>query len=200
MVPDVADGDVSPDSDWVLSNIGARIRELRKHRGMTLADLAEQGGYSEGYISAVETAATVPSLSALSTLSAVLRVDISEFFPREVKSEVTVHRAGGPNHLRLSESSDESYSILSSRFDNPAYTALRHEFTAMDPSARRRFLGERFCLVLEGEVVLSFESESFRLTPGDTLHYSSHPAHNLSIEPGVEKVEILWIVTPALVR
>lgn len=200
MIPDVADEGGRPDEDWVLNNIGARIRELRKGRGMTLADLAEQGGYSEGYISAVETSATVPSLSALSTLSAVLRVDVSEFFPREVKSEVTVHRAGAPNHLRLAESSTESYSLLSSRLDNPSYTALRHEFTAMDTSATYRYLGERFCLVLEGDVTMSFESESFQLSPGDSLHYSSHPEHILTIDAGVERVELLWIVTPALVR
>ncbi len=184
----------------MLSNLGSRIRELRKNRGMTLAELAEQGGYSEGYISAVETSATVPSLSALSTLAAVLRVDVSALFPREVEPEVTVHRADAPNQLKLSESSAESYSLLSSRLDSPSYTALRHEFTAIDASATYRYLGERFCLVLQGEITLSFGSEKFSLTPGESLHYSSHPEHALSINHGIDNVEILWIVTPALVR
>lgn len=188
------------EADWVLSNIGARIRELRKNRGMTLADLAEQGGYSEGYVSAVETSTNVPSLSALSTLAAVLGVDVSAFFPREVEPEVTVHRAGAPNHLKLSESSTESYSLLSSRLDNPSYTALRHNFTSMDNSATYRYVGERFCLVLKGEATLSFESQSFNLAPGDSLHYSSHPEHVLAIDEGISEVELLWIVTPALVR
>lgn len=200
MTADHAESSGRPETDWVLSNIGARIRELRKNRGMTLADLAEQAGYSEGYISAVETSATVPSLSALSTLSAVLRTDVSAFFPREVEPEVTVHRAGAPNHLKLSESSTESYSLLSSRLDDPSYTALRHEFTTIDTSATYRYLGERFCLLLQGEVTLSFGSESFSLRPGESLHYSSHPEHSLSIREGIENVEMLWIVTPALVR
>lgn len=188
------------ETEWVLSNLGARIRELRKNRGMTLADLADQGGYSEGYISAVETSTTVPSLSALSTLAAVLRVDVSAFFPREVEPEVTVHRADAPNNLRLSESSTESYSLLSSRLDNPSYTALRHEFTEIDPSATYRYVGERFCLLLRGEVTFSFDKETFSLRPGDSLHYSSHPEHVLSIDDGVDGVEMLWIVAPALVR
>lgn len=190
----------APAEDWVLSNIGARIRGLRKTRGLTLADLAEQSGYSEGYISAVETSATVPSLSSLSTLSAVLRVGVSEFFPRQAEAEVTVHRADGFNHLRLSESSTESYSLLSSRLDNPSYTALRHEFTEIDNSATYKYLGERFCLVLDGEITLSFESDSFRLGPGESLHYASQPEHSLAVDDDVDGVELLWIVTPALVR
>ncbi|MGO1406189.1 helix-turn-helix domain-containing protein [Agrococcus casei] len=187
-------------ADWVLSNIGGRIRDFRRHRRLTLAQLAEQSGYSEGYISAVETSATVPSISALSTLSAVLRVDVSELFPREVEAEVTVHRASGPNHLRLSESATEWYSLLSSRLNNPSYTALRHEFTSIDSSATYRYLGERFCLVLDGEVTLSFEGTSFTMGPGDSLHYASQPQHSLSMHPDAERVELLWLVTPALVR
>lgn len=199
MTTDGAAGDDS-DADWVLSNIGGRIREFRRSRRLTLAELAEQSGYSEGYISAVETSATVPSLSALSTLSAVLRVDVSELFPTETEAEVTVHRAGGPNQLRLSESSTETYSLLSSRFDNPTYTALRHEFTSMDSSATYRYLGERFCLVLEGDVTLSFDGASFDMGVGDSLHYASQPEHSLSMHPDTERVELLWIITPALVR
>ena len=199
MTTDGAAGDDS-DADWVLSNIGGRIREFRRSRRLTLAELAEQSGYSEGYISAVETSATVPSLSALSTLSAVLRVDVSELFPTETEAEVTVHRAGGPNQLRLSESSTETYSLLSSRFDNPTYTALRHEFTSMDSSATYRYLGERFCLVLEGDVTLSFDGANFDMGVGDSLHYASQPEHSLSMHPDTERVELLWIITPALVR
>lgn len=191
------------EADWVLSNLGARIRQERRNRKLSLSELAAQGGYSEGYISAVETSATVPSLSALSTLAAVLRVDVSIFFPREVESEVTVHRTKAPGNLKFSESSAESYSLLSSRLDSPSYTALRHEFTDIDASATYRYVGERFCLVLRGEITLSFEVESFRLSPGESLHYSSHPEHALSIEALDEDsndVELLWIVTPALVR
>lgn len=204
MSPDHAggrpEGGETSETDWVLSNLGARIRELRKNRGMTLSDLAEQGGYSEGYISAVETSATVPSLSALSTLAAVLRVDVSAFFPREVEPEVTVHRAGSPHHLKFAESSTESYSLLSSRLDNPSYTALRHEFSDIDTNATYRYVGERYCLVLQGEVTFSFGSDTFSLGPGESLHYSSHPEHALSINDGAGSVELLWIVTPALVR
>lgn len=191
------------DTHWVLSNLGGRIREQRKSRGLTLSELAEQAGYSEGYISAVETSATIPSLSALSTLAAVLRADVSAFFPQDVEAEVTVHRTKAPGNLKLSESSTESYSLLSSRLDNPSYTALRHEFTDIDESATYRYVGERFCLVLRGEITLSFEPESYHLSPGDSLHYSSHAEHAVSIESvdtDSNDVEILWIVAPALVR
>lgn len=188
------------ESEWVLTNLGPRIRELRKNRGMTLAELASQTGYSEGYMSGVETSATVPSISALSVIAAVLGVDVSAFFPRTVEPEVTIHRASSTNHLKLSESSTESYSILTSRLDNPAYTALRHEFTEIDSSATYRYAGERFGLVISGELTLAFDNQAFPLTAGDTFHYSSHPEHVLLLDEGSPRAEILWIVTPALIR
>lgn len=186
--------------DWVLTNIGPSLRELRKNRGLTLSELAADSGYSEGYLSGVETGATVPSISALSVIAAVLGADVSAFFPRTVEPNVTVHRADASNHLMLSESSTESYAMLSSRLDNPSYTALLHEFSATDNTATYRYIGERFALVLRGQVTVTFGQKTFHLGPGDCLHYSSHPEHQLTLDEESDGAELLWLVAPALIR
>lgn len=187
-------------TEWSLSNLGARIRAIRRGQGLSLSELAKFAGYSEGYMSGVETSAAVPSISALSVIAAVLDVDVSAFFPPQVEPQVKVHRAKSPHNLRLAESSAESYSLISSRLDNPSYTALRHEFTDIDSSATYRYVGERFMLILKGDLMLSFQSKEFHMKVGDCVHYSSHPEHSLKMIEHCLSAEILWIVTPALVR
>ncbi len=55
--------------------LGKRIREIRKQRGLTLIQVAEQIGVSQGFLSRVENAKVAPSLENLLALGALLQWD-----------------------------------------------------------------------------------------------------------------------------
>jgi len=184
--------------DEVVDRVGGRLRRLRRARNLTLAELADRAGLTDGYLSNVEKGVTTPSLSALATLAAVLGSDMSVFFPPTGASRVHVHRADEMDHLRVANSSAETYTVLSARSVDPTFTGLLDHITPSETDTYSySYFGERLLLMLEGEIEMRIGGTVHRLGPGDSLHYSSHPEHTLRVVSETPAV-ILWVVTPAI--
>lgn len=179
-------------------DVGRQLRLLRKSRSLTLAQLAERAGCTDGYLSAVENGTAVPTLSSIAAIAAALGHDLTAFFPTAPREQIHVHRANEPERLRVASTAHETYTILSARSVEPSFTALLDEIApSLDHTSGGTFFGERFLLVLEGQVSLRIGSTTHLLNPGDTIHYSSHPEHVLRVV-GPVAATLLWIVTPAL--
>ena len=56
---------------------GSVLRGVRKHRGMSQAEVAGRAGLSQGYYSDVERGAAVPTVEALDRISSALDLDPS---------------------------------------------------------------------------------------------------------------------------
>lgn len=88
---------------------GARIRELRKSRGLNQAELAEIIGVDAKHVSRMETGQTFPYPDKLDMLAGALGVQIKELFEFEhvVEENVTVGsiekmlRGAGEEKLRV---------------------------------------------------------------------------------------------------
>jgi transcriptional regulator with XRE-family HTH domain len=184
--------------DEAIEGVGRQLRLLRKGRSLTLAQLAERAGCTDGYLSAVENGATVPTLSSIAALAAALGHDLTAFFPTAPRERVHVHRAMEPDRLRIASSAHETYTILSARSAESAFTGLLDEVEpSEDETSRGSFFGERFLLVLSGDITLRIGGTTHALGPGATLHYSSHPDHLLRVTSESPAL-LLWVVTPAL--
>lgn len=164
---------------------------------MTLTDLAERAGLTDGYLSGVERGMTAPSLSSLATIAAVLGTDMSVFFPTTARGHIHVHRADRADHLRVAAGSNETYTILSARSVAPNYTGLIEDLVPSDADTTYSFFGERFLLILDGEIELQIDTTIYRLGPNRMIHYSAHPNHKLRVV-SEQAAQILWVVTPAL--
>ncbi len=60
--------------------VGARLRQLRKQKGMTQADVEHKTGLLRGYVSRVEHGHTVPSVATLERLAAAFDVPLYRLF------------------------------------------------------------------------------------------------------------------------
>jgi transcriptional regulator with XRE-family HTH domain len=74
------------------ARIGARLRELRQARSLTLAKLAEQSGMSVSYLSAVEKGVNLPSLQTLARITEALGVSIPSVLADEGQAHVKISR------------------------------------------------------------------------------------------------------------
>ena len=63
-----------------LSFIGDNIRFLRRQSGLTLAELAQKAGMSQGPLGRIERGINAPSASVMYSLSKVLGVSVNAFF------------------------------------------------------------------------------------------------------------------------
>lgn len=60
--------------------LGVRVKELRKERKLSQAQVAEKTGCTENYVSHIETGITKPSLEMLMRLSQTFHVPMDYFF------------------------------------------------------------------------------------------------------------------------
>jgi len=119
--------------------IGARLRQLRKQKGMRQGDIEERTGLPSCSVSRIENGHTLPSLETLERFAEVLDVPLYQLFfavdeapptpslkPRETVEELTGdNRAKGPdaqflltlrNHLsRLTEPDRDAILNLAKR-------------------------------------------------------------------------------------
>jgi transcriptional regulator with XRE-family HTH domain len=188
----------APDMEEIGDGLGRRLRALRRSRGMTLAQVAEETGFTPGYLSQIENGGAVPALSALADMAAALGADVSAFFPAEDAPRVRVSRAGDSRRIRIAQDPTTEYTVLASRGSDGAFSALIARYTQAIEQLSSRHFGERFFYVRSGEGVLEIAGERHELVPGRYVHYSSHQEHTLSVT-SEEPLETVWLVDPPII-
>jgi transcriptional regulator with XRE-family HTH domain len=178
--------------------LGRRLRALRRARGMTLAEVAEETSFTAGYLSQIENGVAVPGLSALADIAAALGADIAAFFPPDEAPRVRVSRAGDTRRIRIASDPTTEYVVLASRGSDGAFSALIARYMHGAAVVTSRHFGERFVYVRSGEGVLEIAGEEHELRPGRFVHYSSHQAHSLTTT-SEEPLETVWLVDPPII-
>ena len=160
--------------------VGARLRDLREQRKLSLRALAGICGLSPNAISLIERGETSPSVSTLNRLAAALETSILDFFQEETKQTVIlIKRAMG---LR-SQHNGTHLECLGVGLFNQKLEPFR---MTIDPGAGNAnhpisHSGEEFIYCLEGSVEYSVNNHAFKLEPGDSLLFDAtqpHAYHN----------------------
>jgi transcriptional regulator with XRE-family HTH domain len=64
----------------ILTQLGMRIRYLRKQKGMSQLDLSLEAGVNKNYISDLERGSRNPSITLLEKIARALDIDLSTLF------------------------------------------------------------------------------------------------------------------------
>ena len=91
-----------PIPDPIAAKVGARIRELRQERGMSLAVLADAAGLSRGHMSSVERGLVLITFSTVVSIARALGVPpfVVTMFPSDEPLSAVIE------HLRSNEGGD----------------------------------------------------------------------------------------------
>jgi transcriptional regulator with XRE-family HTH domain len=161
-----------------MSSIGNKIREVRKKNGLTLNELAELTGLSQGFLSQVERSKSSITLQSLSKISDALEVSRSYFF-EDVEDEEN-HSTGVSSKIAINNEHDINffYKSLAGNIDQPIFEPMLAVLLPEErkPSASSHY-GEEFAYVLEGELTLIIEDEELTLSEGKSFHISSSTPH-----------------------
>ncbi len=181
-------------------NIGAKIKELRRAKKMTLQDVANETGFSTALISQIENNNVSPPIATLSKISNFFDVKIGHFFaeneeecPYEVirSTERTVIpkvvSKDGTNHGYFYES-------LSVRKKNtkmdPFLLTLNEKVTNTDTYSHN---GEEFLFVMKGTAELLLDDQHITLNEGDSVYFDATIKHRL-FSTGNGEVKVLAVV------
>ncbi len=174
--------------------IGGRIREDRKHKGLTLLEVAEMAGLSVSYLSQIENGKVNINISILEAISKALGTTMASYFLDAANPEVSLVRKMERRWYGLGNNAIESLLIKSRGNLEVAVIHIEPHGNTGHPSSHQ---GEEFSYVSRGSVrMILNDRESFDLNEGDVIYYQSDVSHKWE-NIGDITAEVLIINTPA---
>ncbi|MDD5482497.1 MAG: XRE family transcriptional regulator [Kiritimatiellae bacterium] len=168
-------------ADNTLFKIGLRIRQARKERSLTLADVARRTGLSKGLLSKIENFRALPSLPVLACVAQSLNIGMEMLVKgigRPAAARRQLVRAGQRLPVKLEKSKGFNYAALISRtIGDIGFEAF---VLVLKPGARRKPAvtdGDEFIFMLKGEIIFQFGNEPFRLAAGDAFYFDGRVPH-----------------------
>jgi transcriptional regulator with XRE-family HTH domain len=174
--------------------VGARVRSLRRERGLTIEQLAAATGLTKGFISQLERDRTAPSLSSIARICDALGVALSRIFEPE-PAPALVRRS---ERVRVDSATASQNHLLSSR-EESRFQAIE---SVLAPGASAgdelsSLPGEmEFVYVLEGTLELRVGDETHVLHEGDAFTYPLAKPHTWRNGSQTESARVLWVSVP----
>ena len=178
--------------------VGRRIRDLRRISQLSLETVAARTGLSIGYISQIERGLSSPSLRVLATLADVLGVGIAALFgakpAADGAADSVVTREQQRAELKLWRTGISKQLLSPAGTENRLNLFLVH----MEPGGSTgdelyTHDGEEAGLVLEGEMTLTVDSQTWSLKTGDSFRFASRRPHRFSNPAEDAKAVVLWV-------
>jgi transcriptional regulator with XRE-family HTH domain len=168
-------------------NVGARIRELRNDRRLSMRALAELSGLSLNAISRIERGESSPTVASLFTLATALQVHIADLFTTVPESSIILVRRNQRLRSRGAGLMMESLGIgLPGQILEPFLMTIDAGAEGIDIPCSHP--GEEFVHCIEGEIEYQVDDEWYRLEAGDSLLFQAKRPHryrNTNLNPAI---------------
>jgi transcriptional regulator with XRE-family HTH domain len=175
----------SPQFPDAPARLGARVRELRRSRGLTLKALGREAGLSHPFLSQLERGLARPSVGSVERIAQALEVPVSSLWARPPLESATVVR-------RPEDAGDGVRTILSGR------TALRMQERSGGPKTwpaePETTTGEVCVYVVRGVLEVDLEGTVHALHEGDSVLFDGSVPHRLRRRGG-PNTRALYVAT-----
>jgi transcriptional regulator with XRE-family HTH domain len=161
----------------VAVDVGARLRELRAERGLSIRMLAELSQLNVNTLSLIENNKTSPSVSTLQQIAAALDAPIVAFFETDTpKNNVAYIKAGHRPHAAFAHGTLEDLGAgLTDRAVEPFIVTLEpNADSGPHPIVHTGF---EFVFCLQGQLTYQIDEGVYVLEPGDSLLFESYLPH-----------------------
>ncbi|MFI9050946.1 helix-turn-helix domain-containing protein [Streptomyces sp. NPDC053427] len=159
-----------------LSTVAPRLRDLRRHSGLTLESAARRVGLSPAHLSRLETGRRQPSLPMLLALARTYGTTVSDLLGEAAPERDPIMRAG---RAEPSEAGGWTYWTVGGA--GRAMQALRvHVPQRAQGELVRVHPGEEWLYVLKGRLRLTLGDAVHVLDPGDAAHFDSLTPHRIA--------------------
>ena len=177
---------------------GGKLRAVRERKCITLKEVARMAGVSESLVSQIERNKVSPSIDTLLTLADALDIDHEYLFNdyKHTKAVSIVRKGKGSTltHNRVTLTQLSRTGDLSEEHTIEAFL-LTIEKGAEKGDLEYGHTGKEFGVILEGQGDLVYGTETYQLTAGDTVAFSSDIPHTLK-NTGQGTLTAVWIITP----
>lgn len=177
--------------DHRLSELGMRLRNLRKLRGVSLDGVAQETGVSPSFLSMLERGRTDISLGRFRRLADYYGISLSELLLEGAIEPLPPDIENIAEQPTIERGSGVSYRLI--RRDPPQVMHV-----VLEPSSVfadfRAHQGEDFWILLRNRVDLLYGDRRFALTAPQTARFSGTTPHALE-NPYSEPAELIAVTT-----
>lgn len=165
----------------------ALLRTVRRQRGLTLEQLADQTGLTKSYLSKVERGRSTPSIAVALKVARALDVDVGRLFSDDAaEDQITVDRAYPAGDRYRALATTLLGKSMSPFVVRPTGTASE------DPHPEHA--GQEFVFVHTGAVELTYGEQVISLATGDSAYFDASVGHQLRAVGG-EPAEVVVITS-----
>ncbi len=155
--------------------LGAKLRDLRMQRRLSVRTLAAQVNFSPSFISQIESDAASPSIASLEKIAAALGVTLGQLFSSlEHNDTVRTVVRRDDRATYTSTWSQTTVAVLTDCSSERSLSAVELVIAPGGVSSRRPEIRahDTFATVLAGNLTLSTEAGESVLEPGDSAYLS----------------------------
>lgn len=172
-------------NDDTAAYLGARVRQLRRERGLTLKALGGEAGLSHPFLSQLERGLARPSVGSVERIAQALGVPVTALWVRRRDTPVRLARAGegtvtphaepgAPGGVRALP--DDESALRAREWSGGSRSWPR----SMDTAA-----GELLVYVARGAVEVDLDGTVHALEEGDALRFDGEVPHRIRRTGGV---------------
>ncbi|QHT59029.1 cupin domain-containing protein [Paenibacillus lycopersici] len=171
-------------------DIGNAIRTIRKRKNITIAQICEDTGLSQGFMSQVETNKTSPSIATLENIANALKVPLAYLLLRKEERMQIVRKAdrmittSGPERLKV-EHLGAAKNMRMVMVELPPGAS-----TGETPHAHE---GEEVHLVIKGRIYAEHGEDTAEFGEGDSFSWNActpHLVRNIGEEAAVILISV----------
>jgi transcriptional regulator with XRE-family HTH domain len=178
-------------------NLGPLIRRHRKSRKLTLKEVAEKAGISEGFMSQVENSVKSPSVDTLMKICNAIGVNAGDVMNQMGNQErLIVVRKQEWVDMDLPHTGFATRRFFQPENRTVIDTAIIVLMPGKSIPVRKNINnGQELLCILQGSLELVRIEETIRLFEGDIVHYWSDKEKQKIVNPNNEQAIALWIGT-----
>jgi transcriptional regulator with XRE-family HTH domain len=159
--------------------VGANVRRLRTRRGLSLERLSQASGVSRAMLGQIENGQSAPSVNVLWRVAQALEVSLGSLVQPQGPTGPTVLRRADAKRI----ASDDGAYLTRPLF--PVDVPRRSELHEVRLRAAAEHAGESYppgttgnLVVCHGQLEIVVGDATFRLEPGDAVHFDANVAHH----------------------
>jgi transcriptional regulator with XRE-family HTH domain len=180
-----------------VEEVGARIRQLRKEKGISLEDLSSLTGFDVALLEDIETGKEQPQLGTVMKLSKALDSAVGRLVSGMGTKLYSITRKNDRKQVvrtasKTSKKNVYSYMSLAPEVQGRHMEALIVQLEKNETKEISVHNGEEFVFVLDGVANLTIANESYDLEPGDSAYYLSTTSHYITAK--TERATILAVL------
>ena len=161
----------------MIQDLGERVRNIRKNKGITLTELASASGLSASFISNMERNICSPTVENLQKICEAMGMSLLELLDGKQSTQSVIRKEDREVvYEQAKKVRYESLHFGDNKLDGLIITIAPHE----DYRKLWRHSYDEIGLILSGELTITIEDEKYVMKEGDTIYIEAMKNHNLS--------------------